>query len=196
MNLISLDKDLFLFINGWVGKLPWCDNLIKLVVNEYFVPATLSLILLYLWFAPSKNQTKQQEAILTAFFSIVVLAILIVLSNQFIVRERPFAQLPTHLLFYRPTDPSFPSNAAAVGLSLATAIFLVTQRLGTTAILLAVFYAFSRVYAGVHFPSDVIAGAILGVLITLLVSRFTSLMKFSTDIARKVQKRLQLNLDT
>lgn len=195
MNLISLDKNLFLAINGLVGKAPLFDSLIKLVVNEYFVPVSLSLILLYLWFQPVRNQEKNQQAAPIAFFATIATNLTIDFSNQFITRLRPFAQLPTHLLFYRPTDPSFPSNAAAVGFVLATAIFIVNRRVGTFALLLAAFYALSRVYAGVHFPSDVLAGAALGVLVSLLVSRYTKLIKGSTALARRVQKRWGLELD-
>jgi len=201
MNIISLDKDLFLFINGFVGKVPAFDYLIKLVVNEYFVPVSLSLILLYLWFvrsadfAQGKFKEKNREALTTSVFSIGLAALLIGISNQFIFRGRPFEQLPTHLLFYRPTDPSFPSNAAAVGFALASAIFLVNRRLGIAALLLATFYAFSRVYAGVHFPSDVVVGAILGVSTTLMIRELTGLIKFSTDLARSIQKKLNLDLD-
>jgi len=200
MNIIYLDENLFLWINGFVGKAPFFDSVIKLIVNEYFVPVSLSLILLYLWFvrpadfAPGKSKEKNQEALLTAAFSIGLVALLIGISNQFIARSRPFEQLPTHLLFYRPTDPSFPSNAAAVGFALATAIFIANRRLGVPAIILATFYAFSRVYAGVHFPLDVIAGALLGVLTTMAISKLVGLIKFSINLARSIQKKLQLEL--
>jgi len=195
MNLILLDKNLFSLINGFVGKVSWFDNLIRLVVNEYFVPVSLSLIILYLWFAPGKNKEKNQKAAIIAFFSIIILAPLMAISNQFIIRDRPFNELSTKLLFYKPTDPSFPSNAAAVGFVLAVAIFLTNRRFGIFALLSAAFYAFSRVYAGVHFPADVIVGAILGVSTTLAISRFTGLIKFSLDLARNIQKKLQLELD-
>jgi len=195
MNLVSWDKNIFLAINGLVGKAPLFDSLIKLVVNEYFVPVTLSLVLLYLWFRPGRDQAKNQQALSIAFFSILVTNLIIALSNHFITRERPFEQLPTSLLFYKPTDPSFPSNAAAVGFVLATAIWIVNRRVGVWAIVLAAFYAFSRVYAGVHFPSDVLVGASLGLLITLLIGRYTNLIEISTNLARKAQKRLGLELD-
>ena len=195
MNIIFLDKDLFLLINGFVGSVPVFDNLIELVVNEYFVPATLAFAILYLWFSPGRFKEKNQEALSNSVFSIVLVALLIAISNQFIIRARPFEQLSTNLLFYKPTDPSFPSNAAAVGFVLATAAFLANRRLGTVALILAVLYAFSRVYAGVHYPSDVVSGAILGVAATIAVNRLTPMKKFLTSLGQNAQKRFKLDLD-
>src|SRR4030042_5039969 len=101
MSPISLDKNLFSLINGFVGKVSLFDNLVKLVVNEYFVPVTLSLTILYLWFVPGKNREKNQEALPLAIFSTGLVALLMEISNQFIFRARPFEQLSTNLLFYK-----------------------------------------------------------------------------------------------
>lgn len=195
MILISLDKNLFLAINGFVGKVTLFDHLVQLAVNEYFVPATLSLIIFYLWYAKRKNYKISQKALPIAFFSVIVTNLIFELSNHFIIRSRPFAELPTNLLFYKPTDPSFPSNAAAVSFVLATAIFLADRRFGVFSLLLASFYSFSRVYAGVHFPLDVIAGALSGILITFLFSRLSKFIEFTNNLARAVQDKFWLSID-
>ena len=190
MNLLSLDKNLFLFINSFVVKFPVFDDLVKLVVNEYFVPVTLALILLYLWFRPSNVKERSQRMVVSASISIGVLSLIIALSNHFFVRVRPFGELSTNLLFYKPTDPSFPSNAATVGFALATAIFFANKKIGSAALFLAGFYAFSRVYAGVHYPSDVLAGALLGVAVIYVVSKFDRQLKFLGFTIQKIQRRL------
>ena len=193
MNPSSLDSWLFLKINGYVGQVPIVDNIVKLVVNEYFMPVSLALLILYLWFTKSSEIKKKRQSLSLALLSVGLVNLIIVLLNQFVVRPRPFDQLPTKLLFYKPTDPSFPSNAAAVSFALASAVFLVDKKLGVYALLLATLYSFSRVYAGVHFPGDVLAGAVIGISSALFISRFEPMVKFLTEFLERAQKSLKLN---
>jgi undecaprenyl-diphosphatase len=195
MNLLTLDEKLFLEINGFVGRIPILDQTVELIVNEYFVPVSLTLILFYLWLHPDKKRELHRKALSIAILSIGLINLIIVMSNQFIVRPRPFDQIPANLLFYRPTDPSFPSNAAAVGFALAVSIFLVNRKWGVLAIILALFFSLSRVYAGVHFPFDVVAGAVLGVSAVFLINKFHSPVKKITSMLERIQTWLKLDLD-
>jgi undecaprenyl-diphosphatase len=68
-----------------------------------------------------------------------------------------------------PTSHSFPSGHAASSFAAATVIAMLAPRLRVPAFLLAAAIAFSRVYNGVHWPSDVLVGALLGVAIALLL---------------------------
>jgi membrane-associated phospholipid phosphatase len=81
-------------------------------------------------------------------------------------RPRPFATsgLSVHLLFYRPTDPSFPSNLAAVVFGLALAVWLMNKRMGTWLLIMAFVACFARIYVGIHYPSDILGGAAFGVV--------------------------------
>ncbi|TDC60934.1 phosphatase PAP2 family protein [Micromonospora sp. KC207] len=63
-------------------------------------------------------------------------------------------------------DWSFPSNHSTIAGALAAAILLLSPRLAWYAIPLAVFAAFSRVFVGLHYPHDVLAGLLLGALVT------------------------------
>jgi undecaprenyl-diphosphatase len=68
-----------------------------------------------------------------------------------------------------PHDGSFPSGHAATSFAAATVLSAAAPRLTPVWALLATAIAFSRVYVGVHYPLDVVAGAVLGVLIALLM---------------------------
>jgi undecaprenyl-diphosphatase len=195
MNLPALDKELFLAINGFVGEIPIFDKLIKLVVNEYFIPVSLALIIFHLWLSSSKKEWRQKKALTFALLSVGIVTLIIMVLNQFIEGLRPFDELPTNLLFYKPTDPSFPSNAAAVGFALAASIFLVNRKWGFVATILAVFYGFSRLYAGVHFPSDVVVGSLVGVLSALFIYWSCPLINNATKFLERVQAKLKLDLD-
>ncbi|GHJ10778.1 hypothetical protein TPA0907_51450 [Micromonospora humidisoli] len=69
-----------------------------------------------------------------------------------------------------PGDWSFPSNHATIAGALATAVLLLSPRWGLLAAPLALLAAFSRVFVGVHYPHDVLAGLLLGLAVTLLVT--------------------------
>ena len=91
------------------------------------------------------------------------------LKNLF-ARPRPcWLDESVPLLIARPRDYSFPSGHTMAGAIGATILTAADRRFGWAAIPLAVLIAFSRLYLYVHFPSDVLGGAVLGVGIGLLM---------------------------
>ncbi|PJE96282.1 phosphatase PAP2 family protein [Streptomyces carminius] len=69
-----------------------------------------------------------------------------------------------------PGDWSFPSNHATVAAAAAVAVVLVWRTAGRLVLPLAALTAFSRVFLGVHYPHDVVAGALLGAAVVPLVA--------------------------
>ncbi|MFI8239607.1 phosphatase PAP2 family protein [Streptomyces sp. NPDC085866] len=89
-----------------------------------------------------------------------------------LVREdRPCRGLPFRTLEACPApgDWSFPSNHTAIAVASAVALFFVSRRLGLLASGFAVAMAASRVWVGVHYPHDVLVGALVGGLVAFLV---------------------------
>lgn len=68
------------------------------------------------------------------------------------------------LLIPRPEDASFPSGHTSASFAVASVLVFGKSRLGIPALILAVLIACSRLYLYVHFPSDVLAGALLGTI--------------------------------
>lgn len=160
---MGVDRAVFLWLNGLAGKNAALDSLVTLLANEYLVPVGLALGLLFLWFAPHlRERDRWQRAVLAGGLTVGMANAAVAVSNTLYYRERPFADLPVHLLFYRPPDSSFPSNAAAVGFGLAMGVWLRDQSLARPFFLLAAVLGLARVVAGVHYPSDVLAGALVG----------------------------------
>ncbi|MGS2613892.1 phosphatase PAP2 family protein [Micromonospora sp. LZ34] len=67
-------------------------------------------------------------------------------------------------------DWSFPSNHSTIAGALAAVTLLLSRRLGLIALPLAALAAFSRTFVGVHYPHDVVAGALLGALVATVVT--------------------------
>ena len=105
-------------------------------------------------------------------------ASLALLANQAIShlwdRPRPFAAHPVsvHLFAANSTDPSFPSDHAAAAFAIAVAVLAFSRAGGLAFLAAATLIAVSRVVLGLHYPSDVIAGAAVGTAAALLVTTF------------------------
>ncbi len=162
----ELDEALFLWINGWVGKFTPMDEVMKLIASDYLVPVTLALILFALWFAGTDLGTREryQIGIVVAVFAVALANSSIEVLNNFYFRDRPFLNHEAELLFYRPTDSSFPANSAAAAFAIAGSVGIFQRRLAIVIASLAALYAFSRVYVGVHYPLDVVGGAVFGLV--------------------------------
>lgn len=87
-----------------------------------------------------------------------------------IARPRPFTQNPAAVLLIKPpSDFSFPSGHTACAFSAAAVLFFRRNRLWIPAVILAAAIAFSRLYLYVHFPTDVLAGIIIGTGVSVAV---------------------------
>lgn len=79
-------------------------------------------------------------------------------------RLRPCDIVENMALIACPSDFSFPSGHTTSAFAAATALFLVHRRYGFAALLFAALMAFSRLYLFVHFPTDILIGAVIGIL--------------------------------
>lgn len=104
---------------------------------------------------------------------IAVTALVVMLIKFTVRRKRPEGELGK---IYRQTDPhSFPSGHAARAVMLAVIeVGLGPTWLGILLVIWAILVVLARVLMGVHYLSDVLAGALLGWLVGLLVFRFTA----------------------
>lgn len=91
--------------------------------------------------------------------------------SELVDRARPFVADPhgVHLFASHAADPGFPSDHATAAFAIATAILLRKRGWGIAALVAATTLSIGRVALGVHYPSDVIAGAALGAAAALLL---------------------------
>ena len=105
-----------------------------------------------------------------------------VMLKNIAARQRPCWLDPSvELLVPVPKDFSFPSGHSLVSFEGAVCIFLFNRKWGIPALMLAVLTAFSRLYLFVHFPTDVLAGIVMGTVIAWSVVRTAKRQMEKTD---------------
>ena len=130
-----------------------------------------------------------------AVFGATLLTVVLADTTNFLLkdvfdRDRPSTRYaePAPLLT-PPASHSFPSGHAATSFACATVIGAAAPRLRVPLYLLAALVAWSRVYVGVHYPLDVVAGALYGVALGLLLVR--ALPRFAAALLRLLRARRQ-----
>jgi undecaprenyl-diphosphatase len=127
-----------------------------------------------MWFGlGAKNiveRDRNQRAVAVAMIALGFANLAVFVINHHYVRLRPFVSYDeVTLLFYEPTDiSSFPANPAAVAAAMATGVWLRSWKAGAAFAAVGLLWAFGRVYAGVCYPLDVLAGAGIGITIAIL----------------------------
>lgn len=170
-----MNPDLWLlhWFNDFVGVWTPLDWFVRLIVNDYLIPTLLALIAAGMWFAGAteEEQSRYQRAVILIVVGILVSQALIKDLSFFYFRPRPFATEPVKLLFYRPSVSSFPSIPIAAAFTFATGAFYANPRIGKMLFILGTLYGLARVYAGVHYPSDILGGAAIGTGMVWIITR-------------------------
>lgn len=101
------------------------------------------------------------------FLSLMLCALIGNLTlKPLVARVRPFNAYPLidGLLIKAPNDYSFPSGHTMCSFAPAVVLFYFNKKIGSLALILSILIAFSRLYLYVHYPSDVFAGMVIGII--------------------------------
>lgn len=163
---MKIDLTLLFFINKTISN-PIFDKLFVLITvqeNWYIVYAILIYFLLF------KFHWRGRAILITLVLTVTVADQLSShLIKELVERIRPCHDIPDiRLLVPCGAGKSFPSSHAVNNFASAIVLGSFFKDYKTHFLVIASLIAISRVYVGVHYPSDVIAGAILGTLIGLL----------------------------
>ena len=118
-----------------------------------------------------KNKKRRNGGLLVLLSLAVNFLACNVILKPLVDRTRPYYVLDYTPLIPPVGDPSFPSGHTSASFAAATAIYAINRKWGLAAYLLAAVMGFSRLYLGVHFPTDVLAGALVGTAAALAVVR-------------------------
>ena len=130
------------------------------------------LIFLYIPFAGFiRLSTAARQAVYGAGWTALVALSMSTVLAQLLGRVRPYLASPHIQAIVPPNiqDGSFPSSHTAVAVGIALALSQINMPVGVSVGIMAALVAFGRVASGMHFPSDVLGGAAVGVLAYVLV---------------------------
>ncbi|WP_336368020.1 phosphatase PAP2 family protein [Marinobacter sp. C2H3] len=166
--LEQLDQRFTLVINQLNGQIHLIDQLM-ILASTAGVPLMVFAVAAQWWGRRDARAVHRHTLVASGFSFLLGLAL-----NQavllFVQRMRPYDAGLTHLIVAPSTDFSFPSDHATAAFSVAAAFLLHGRRVQGLALLaVAALIAFSRVYIGIHYLSDVLGGAATGVIAALLV---------------------------
>jgi membrane-associated phospholipid phosphatase len=142
---------------------------LKFAANDLVFVIVLMVALTFLIPWRSHLLERRTGAVLATVSAGIALLIVMPIANA-VDRTRPFVAHPhSKLLISHGTDPGFPSDHATAAFAMALGLWLYDRTIGAIALVLAAIVAFARVYVGVHYPSDVVAGALIGMAVALIL---------------------------
>lgn len=164
-----MDARLFRAVNRLADRTSWAHGVARTYAKDGIV--LFAVLLVVGWYLARRDDdlTAAAGTISSALAALAALGLGQIIGHV-VERARPYTAMPaTQVLVARTADFSFPSDhATAVG-AVAVGLLLVRRQLGWVACALAVAMAFIRVYAGAHYPGDVVAGLALGAAVALVL---------------------------
>jgi undecaprenyl-diphosphatase len=166
MNMFSLDERVFQWIYA-VGHHNAFSDVLAVIFAEY-LPYVLVLAFLVLVYYQKGWRRKVYLFCEAALAIILARGIVTVVIQYFYHEVRPFSFYNFTPLFPE-TGWSFPSAHAAWFFALATAIWYANRKWGWWFFALATLMGIARIYAGVHWPIDIVGGAVIGIACAVLI---------------------------
>lgn len=154
-------------LNAFVLKYFWFDTLVIFLAK--YLPYVLGIgVLLFLLI----NFRKYLPMIVKGFGAAVLARYGITELIRFIwPRTRPFLESNFNLLLDKVDKASFPSGHAAFFFALSLIVYFYNKRAGILFFIASALIGVSRVFSGLHWPTDILGGAVVGLFSAWLIHR-------------------------
>ena len=180
---LSQQKEKGIHMNTFLQSVQNLDGEILLQIQQHLRTDMLTPLMKFVtflgnggWFwilcavvllAIPKTRKTGYAAVLSLIFGVIVTNLLL---KIIVARPRPFAEIEALIpLIAKPTDFSFPSGHTTASFAVALVMLrMLPKKIGIPAVVLAALVAFSRLYLGVHYPTDVLVGFVVALVGSLL----------------------------
>lgn len=167
---MPIDLKIFYFFNNLAGKSAAFDFIV-IFFADYLQYALAAIFILFLYLGNYSNRQKLQIFLITAISMLIARFGVTNLIRFFYPRPRPFMVYQVNQLIPEGIN-GFPSGHAALFFAMAMAVYFYNKKLGAWFFVAALVMGIARVVAGVHYPSDIIGGAAVGILSAYAVFYF------------------------
>ncbi len=180
--LLNLDLNLFFAFNNLAGN---SDAAGTIVFFAEYLAYILVVAFLVLLVVSQKTLREKITIAVSAFLSAAIARVIVTeIIRHFIHRPRPFLTHQVHQLIVE-SSYSFPSGHATFFFAFSTAVYMYNKKSGTWFLIGSTIVCLARVAAGVHYPSDILGGAILGA-----ATAWTT-VRYAMPIIQKIFSRVQ-----
>lgn len=178
---MSLNVDLFYFFNHNLQN-PVFDAIMPIVTHFGGFRVLVVVLILIIVYAHLKQKKTLKRITILALIAFLCSDIVTAILKHLIHEPRPFVTLDNvHLLITEDDPLSFPSGHTTSTFAFATFYILNMKELAkkhykvidAALILFAITIPLSRMYVGVHYPGDVLAGAIIGIAGAFLINKYS-----------------------
>lgn len=155
-----MEQAVFNFINGFALRYGWLDAFAIFLAKylPYLLVACFFLFLLV-------NVKKYKKMAVETFFAIGLSYVIFGrILHLLIARMRPFFNNDVNTLLTHSFSRSFPSDHALFFFALSTIVFFYNKKAGILFFIASFLIGLARIFTGLHWPSDVVAGAVIGVI--------------------------------
>ena len=160
MNLSEINIELFRMFND-LGKEIIFLNPIMIFFAKYMKYFLLFGIIMY-WFT---RKRENRIMIISSMFAFVIAEVFGAIAGAIHSNNQPFVELNNvNQLIGHAIDNSFPSDHAIEFFSICITFLLFKKNLRYVWLAIAILVSISRVWVGVHYPADILVGAILGII--------------------------------
>jgi undecaprenyl-diphosphatase len=166
-----MDWSIFQWLNGLFRGHPFIQDEIADFTTKWAVPVVLVAVI-GLWFLDRPDRPPRWRLAALSGVTAAGLGLLLAQPIGWVwFRERPFAAHPADTILLVPpsNEPSFPSDHAVAAFAIAFAVAFAGRRMGALFLAGATMIALARVVVGLHYPGDVAAGALLGLVSAVIV---------------------------
>ena len=169
---MNLNTEIFYFINNNLSN-PYFDLIMPQLTNLGGFLSLLIICILAILIFRHYNKEKYLRISKLCLYALLLSGAIVACLKLGVVEERPFKVLSHANQLVVPSEPnSFPSGHTSSTFSVVTVLvheLWKNKRLVIILISFSLILAFSRVYCGVHYPLDVVVGAMAGILSGILV---------------------------